>query len=150
MYDSFFYWLDSVLGLFQRLRDYLSSVMDEMFDFKFAPLDGPYLNYYDKPNVFDANNKAAAAKAINIYIKELTKYAYLKCICNNPPYEKVKYQQKMTALRTLEKQYPDLAKWYSPSKSTKFNESFAAVAFENWEEIKKTLDLLKKEEDGYE
>lgn len=78
----------------------------------------------------------------------LIKFNYLKFVCRNPATTDTHYFILLDELRDLEDKYPLHAKPYSPSRIIGFDEVIAQQCYgQEWETLKCTLDLLKKEEE---
>lgn len=94
--------------------------------------------------------KAEARDKIEELTKELIKSNFCKEVLENPPLDESDYDAKLSTLRKLERQYPDLKREYSPTQYKGFREDMALLAYgqsskNGWQVIKRTLWLTKKD-----
>jgi NAD-dependent DNA ligase len=79
-------------------------------------------------------------------IQEVIKLRYLYHVLKMPAVTDEVYDWKKSQLIDLEFRYPDLVKYYSPTKSrVAFNEDMAEAAFtiDKWRQLKWTLQYVK-------
>lgn len=108
-----------------------------------SSMDFNYANVFDKQAVF----KKKAEARMNLLIKELIKASYCKSVLNVQMLKSKQYDERMHNLKQLETMYPELSKWYSPTKYYHFSEKNAVQAFgaADWFIMRHTLDLAKPE-----
>jgi hypothetical protein len=150
----FYEWLVSKC---KKLKSRLSLWLDDNFNWSMSDMQGRgykisnprFIEATGRSRAFNGR-KADARDRIDELTRELIKANFCKYVLGNPPLSVQAYNSRISTLRKLESQYPDLRTEYSPTQYDGFREDMALLAYgdsfsNGWHVIKRTLWLTKEE-----